>query len=377
MGKLRNQNRFNHVLVAIDVQRSFQGLTLDQTGIGTLLVAIQERETRMPVGRIKVQSKLAKREQVFDQSFTRRPNLFVSLPFFSRIISQSDSVKAEIEIKYHLVWLISQGLINILMASLLVGIQILYSKMRAQQAELEKSRLIKKISAQVAHDIRAPIAALKVALAYSEELSSEVREIATMAISRTQAIAKDLLDLTHPIHSKQATSHQECFILEEAINGVIQEKKLILATESPGVFLQYSSNSNTQGLYLSGSKKEFQRMLSNLINNALEAVESAGSIDLKLAVESDSIVISLKDTGPGIPEAVLKRLGERGNTLSKPSGTGLGLAHAIETTKKLGGNLRVSTPESGGTVVQIELPSRSPASRVPTKSGNLSFELLQ
>jgi signal transduction histidine kinase len=68
------------------------------------------------------------------------------------------------------------------------------------------------------------------------------------------------------------------------------------------------------------------------------------------------VILSLKDDGPGIPASVLKRLGERGNTSGKTSGTGLGLAHAIETTKNLVGTFDISAPECGGTLVQVKFP---------------------
>ena len=87
--KLVFESRFNHVLEAIDIQQSFQGLTLDQTGTGVLLVSIQNRNSMAQVGRIQVFSKVARREQAFDQSFSHSSNLYVSLPVYSQITCQS------------------------------------------------------------------------------------------------------------------------------------------------------------------------------------------------------------------------------------------------------------------------------------------------
>jgi signal transduction histidine kinase len=105
-------------------------------------------------------------------------------------------------------------------------------------------------------------------------------------------------------------------------------------------------------------------MLSNLLNNSIEAVGVAGSVSLNTSVKSNSVHILIQDDGPGIPLSVIERLGERGNTSGKASGTGLGLAHAVATAKKFGGTLKVTAPEFGGTIIQITLPAISPGASI-------------
>ncbi len=357
------QDRFNHVLEATDIQQAYQGLTLDQTGVGALLFAIQDRDSLARVGRINVQSKIPGREQVFDQSFPSGAIFFVTLPIFSRVLSQSDSLIVEIEMKYHLAWLIAQGGFCIVLVSLLFGLHFLYSEMKRQKARLERSRIIEEISSQVAHDIRSPIAALEVTLGEAAQLSGDVQEVARMALTRVQEIARDLLNATRPDNLEIEKDLQENFDLSGALRSVLEEKKVILSARS-NISLQFTMAPNCELHRIVGSRKEFQRMLSNLLNNSIEAVGVAGSVSLNTSVKSNSVHILIQDDGPGIPLSVIERLGERGNTSGKASGTGLGLAHAVATAKKFGGTLKVTAPEFGGTIIQITLPAISPGASI-------------
>ena len=100
-------------------------------------------------------------------------------------------------------------------------------------------------------------------------------------------------------------------------------------------------------------------IISNLVNNAVEAVGSAGKIVLATRLSKKDVVIVVSDDGTGIPEHVLAELGEKRLTFAKNSssgGTGLGLFHAFQAIKASNGTIAIQSKVGVGTLVNITLP---------------------
>ncbi len=97
-------------------------------------------------------------------------------------------------------------------------------------------------------------------------------------------------------------------------------------------------------------------MLSNLINNAVEALGDEGQLAVNISSKEEHVVVSVSDNGIGIPAERLPLLGARGVTFGKPNGRGLGLFHAKETVRGWGGGLTIDSKEGKGTTVKVTLP---------------------
>jgi len=112
--------------------------------------------------------------------------------------------------------------------------------------------------------------------------------------------------------------------------------------------------------------KEFQRLLSNLVNNSVEAFAGPGAVSVGLSVLDSKVLIEVKDNGKGIPPEILAKLGQKGETHGKAGGNGLGLYHARTTIEGWGGSFRIESEPGKGTVVLIELPraTAQPANRM-------------
>ena len=111
--------------------------------------------------------------------------------------------------------------------------------------------------------------------------------------------------------------------------------------------------------YVKGSQSELQQVFLNLINNALDAMEKeGGALLIQTNRQGDHVVIELSDTGPGIPEANLKRIFDPFFT-TKPvgKGTGLGLSICYGIIKKMGGEIRVASSLGKGTTFTVILPT--------------------
>ncbi|MEN9724399.1 MAG: Histidine kinase [Pseudomonadota bacterium] len=100
-------------------------------------------------------------------------------------------------------------------------------------------------------------------------------------------------------------------------------------------------------------------MLSNLLNNSVEAIENAGSISLQLckpAHDRHLCQLVICDTGKGIPAAILLKIESANGSYGKENGNGLGLAHARKLLKEWGGRLEISSTPGVGTTVRLHIP---------------------
>ena len=97
-------------------------------------------------------------------------------------------------------------------------------------------------------------------------------------------------------------------------------------------------------------------MLSNLINNAVEALDDDGKVRLRILPSGNRLNIIIEDNGRGIPEDLLSKLGQRGNTFGKVGGSGLGLHHAIKVAESFSGKVAIESEIGKGTLVIIDLP---------------------
>ncbi len=111
-----------------------------------------------------------------------------------------------------------------------------------------------------------------------------------------------------------------------------------------------------------------KQILLNLMSNAVKFTRKVGTVEVSAALVSERVVVKVRDTGIGIPAAVLSRIGgafEKANNdpMLAREGTGLGLALVKALVAQHGGSLRIESTEKVGTTVTVELP-RSQADRI-------------
>lgn len=242
------------------------------------------------------------------------------------------------------------------------------------QSNINESKAV--MAAQVAHDIRSPLVALDAALRHTDQLPEKQRVIVRHAVNRIRDIANNLLEKNRlhagtapaaaaaagvPVAGEPPSVH----LLSSLIDPVITEKRLSFESK-PGINIDFKLTRESYGLFASIEPVEFRRMLSNLVNNAVEALGDKGAVDVRLAHEDKTIVLTVSDDGKGIPPEILVKLGQRGETHGKAGGSGLGLFHARSTAESWGGSLEITSTPGQGTAVIIKLPkAAAPAGFVP------------
>ena len=103
-------------------------------------------------------------------------------------------------------------------------------------------------------------------------------------------------------------------------------------------------------------------VLSNLIKNAQEATDDGGVIEVRLVRHDDYALVSVEDNGSGMSEDfVRKRLFRPFDSTKGSQGMGIGVYHAREYMRRLGGDLNVDTSPGDGTTMTLRMPIASEA----------------
>jgi len=150
-------------------------------------------------------------------------------------------------------------------------------------------------------------------------------------------------------------------LLSSVIDFAVAEKRMQFRGKC-NINIEYSPGTESYGLFADINLIEFKRVLSNIINNAVEAIKEKGEVKIVLEKNLQYLFVKISDTGPGIPQQVIDNLGKRGNTYGKKDGEGLGLFHAVETLQKCNGTMDVTISSKAGTTILIKLPISNPPS---------------
>ena len=216
---------------------------------------------------------------------------------------------------------------------------------------------------QVAHDIRSPVTALNALVANLPEVSEEKRQFIKEISERINSIANDLLEKTRNINQPQTeVNDSEALVNLEAVNPesvirrVVEEKKLEYGARKD---VRFVHKANFQELLCQINEVELSRVLSNLINNSVEALKGQGEVSVQSQIIGDNFEIIIKDNGQGIPSDVLEKLGREPVSYGKQgrqSGSGIGVFHACNSIKKMGGQLLIESRLGQGTAIRILFP---------------------
>lgn len=221
------------------------------------------------------------------------------------------------------------------------------------------SQALQETASQVAHDIRSPLAALEVAAGDGSRLPEDKRILIRAAVGRIRDIANSLLSKQGAHAAGFAPAAPEAAsprLLSSLIDSVVSEKRLQFRSLTL-VGIELRLDASSYGLFAAVQPVEFKRLISNLVNNAVEAFAGgAGAVSVGLTSRDGRARVTVQDDGKGIPTEVLPRLGRRGETHGKTAGSGLGLYHARACAESWGGSLELASEVGKGTTATVVLP---------------------
>jgi PAS domain S-box-containing protein len=208
----------------------------------------------------------------------------------------------------------------------------------------EKLAATGRMAATIAHEINNPLEAV-MNLLYLIETTTDtgdgVRNLATQAqteLDRVAHIARQTLafyrDSTRPGDVD----------LREIIESLLDIYKRDIYDKGLAVRVEIED-----GLTVHGFAGELRQVFANLIRNAVEAMQSTGTLLIRGLKDPDgSALITVSDTGPGVPASLQERIFEPFFTTKGVNGTGLGLWVTQGIVQKHGGEITVTSPPSGG-----------------------------
>ena len=144
-----------------------------------------------------------------------------------------------------------------------------------------------------------------------------------------------------------------------SINNILQEKKLECLGSNTKIL--FTKSENIENLYIPGSVDDFERMLSNLLNNAVEACSDIhGVVSINLDVTDKVIYLVIEDNGKGIPDNVLQQIRSGISVTSgKENGQGIGLTQIRDTISQINGKLIIKSKIGNGSkfIITIDRPT--------------------
>lgn len=243
----------------------------------------------------------------------------------------------------------------------------------------EQQQALGMLAKQVAHDIRSPLSALSMVSGALKDIPEDKRLLIRNAVQRINDIANDLLAKSRStviggesISSKEQfrsfQGESEILLLPALVDSLVSEKRSQFR-DHINVRIE-ADFKDSFGAFVAAESKELMRLLSNLINNSVEAFkDQTGDVIVSVRSYQEIVQIGICDSGCGIPSDVLQKLGEAGVSYGKEgveSGSGLGVYHAKKYIEGIGGNFNISSQVGVGTIIDIKLP------KVPAPSWFLS-----
>ncbi|EIM14189.1 sensor histidine kinase [Pseudomonas chlororaphis] len=204
----------------------------------------------------------------------------------------------------------------------------------------------------VSHELRSPLARLRIALALAERATAEERERLwprlTRECDRLEALISEILVLAR-VDADNASAEE--VDLNALLDNLLKDAQLA-CPEQP-VKIQAESP-----LSLKGWPTMIERALDNLLRNAQRFNPAGQPIEVRALRQGDRIVLSVRDHGTGVETEHLRQLGEpfyRAPGQTAP-GHGLGLAIARRAAERHGGSLTLDNHPQGGFIASLELP---------------------
>jgi len=216
----------------------------------------------------------------------------------------------------------------------------------------ERISTIGRLSTSIVHDLRNPLAAIYggAEMLVDADLSPEqYRRLASniyRASRRIQELLQDLLDV-----SRANKRPVEASNLSEIVAGAVES--VARPAEMQGVTLAVDV---PPGVLVMADHDRLTRVFLNLMNNALEAMPSGGTITVTTSVESAAVVVQVQDTGPGISAEAWPTLFQPFSSFGKKNGLGLGLALSRQTVADHGGEMWADQNAVAGARFSLRLP---------------------
>jgi two-component system sensor histidine kinase RegB len=233
----------------------------------------------------------------------------------------------------------------------LTSLQREFSLLRERKTRIDRLRAIGALAAGLSHEFATPLNTAQLKL----ERLARVHDLADDGDLST---ASDALNRCREVlrHMAGAQLRPEGLVLETVdVSALVEQVCTSAAQDRADATIEFSRGGRGSGRAVLPDIA-FSQAILNLIDNALEAGNPDGPVQIHVLTHSDRVDVSVFDRGNGWPEVVRRHLGEPFVT-TRPDGVGLGLYYVHTLAEALGAELQLEDRQDGGAIARISLPT--------------------
>jgi len=239
-------------------------------------------------------------------------------------------------------------------------------RLQREMGRVERLAALGRITGTIAHDLGTPLNSV---LGYTQLLEQE--NLSEGGRRRLSVIETQVQRMEGIIQQYLSNTRRSPHKKQVDVNDLIEETLLLLKPIFQQQGVQVRTDLADSLPPISGDDTSLQRLLINLIDNAVDAIKDGGTLEISSRVSHISdghgagIIVEIADSGVGIPAELLPRIFDLFVTTKPPGkGTGFGLVVCQEILKAHGGTIEIRSQLGEGTAVQIFLPTNDGADRM-------------
>jgi len=243
------------------------------------------------------------------------------------------------------------------------------SELNEQLIQSDKMAALGKMATGIAHEINNPLAIIGEKTGWMRDLlfdeefkESENFKEYEQSVNKIEKHVERARKITHNMLG--FARRMEHRLDDVEINNVLNQTIELLQSHAQTNNIEISKDFQSELPIIESDQSQLQQVFLNLINNAIDAVEKDGLIEVKTRKKDSQIVVAIKDNGPGVAEEHLKKVFDPFFTTKETGkGIGLGLSVSYNIIKKLSGTLKVESKISEGAVFSVKLPIKIPGKK--------------
>ena len=224
-------------------------------------------------------------------------------------------------------------------------------EMERRLREQDRLAAVGRLAAQVAHEIKNPLAGIRGAceimmVSLTEQRGQEIAEEVVRQIDRLNRTVEDLLLFARPMTARPRPTD-----VHELIDRVLS----VLLEQPNARTLIVKRDYATEMPLLNVDPEQMQQVMFNVLLNASQAMDYEGTLKVATRLNETTATVSVSDSGPGIAEETLENIFEPFFT-TRAQGTGLGLAIVKKIVQSHRGTIEAARSSQGGAKFEIHLP---------------------